>query len=157
MFKEEKGITLVALVITIIVLLILAGVSISLVVGQNGVLTQSQSAVKAQKASSAKETVSLALASLEVDYKAAWATNQSVSKSTFFTVDKLKAALTTGYTTDDTSNEEISSSTVLKITNKNGDVFYIHFSVTGSGDSTTYEVSSVEILDSGSNVTVNNI
>ena len=36
--KKEKGITLVALVITIVVLLILAGVSISLLVGNNGQL-----------------------------------------------------------------------------------------------------------------------
>ncbi len=35
MFKQKNAITLVALVITIIVLLILAGVSISLVVGEN--------------------------------------------------------------------------------------------------------------------------
>ena len=42
--RKDSGITLVALVITIIVLLILAGVSISLVVGDNGVLTQAQNA-----------------------------------------------------------------------------------------------------------------
>ena len=41
MFKKERGITLVALVVTIVVLLILAGVSISLVVGQNGIVTKS--------------------------------------------------------------------------------------------------------------------
>lgn len=44
MFKKERGITLVALVVTIVVLLILAGVSISLVVGQNGIVTKSQAA-----------------------------------------------------------------------------------------------------------------
>lgn len=44
MFKKEKGITLVALVITIIVLLILAGVTISLVVGDNGVINKAQDA-----------------------------------------------------------------------------------------------------------------
>ena len=44
MFKKEKGITLVALVITIIVLLILAGVTISLVVGDNGVIRKAQDA-----------------------------------------------------------------------------------------------------------------
>ena len=38
MFKKEKGITLVALVVTIVVLLILAGVSISLVLSNNGVI-----------------------------------------------------------------------------------------------------------------------
>ena len=37
--KDVKGITLIALVITIIVLLIIAGVSIALLIGENGVLT----------------------------------------------------------------------------------------------------------------------
>ena len=36
--KQEKGITLIALVVTIVVLLILAGVSISLVLNNNGVI-----------------------------------------------------------------------------------------------------------------------
>ena len=43
-FKESKGITLIALVITIIVLLILAGVSIAMLTGENGILTQAQRA-----------------------------------------------------------------------------------------------------------------
>ena len=42
--KKNKGITLIALVITIIVLLILAGVSIAMLTGQNGILTQAQNA-----------------------------------------------------------------------------------------------------------------
>ena len=42
MLKEQKGITLVALVITIIVLIILAGVSIALVLGQDGILTKAR-------------------------------------------------------------------------------------------------------------------
>ena len=36
--KKEKGITLIALVITIIVLLILAGVTIATLTGDNGIL-----------------------------------------------------------------------------------------------------------------------
>ena len=42
--KNSKGITLVALVVTIVVLLILAGVSINLVLGENGLITQAQEA-----------------------------------------------------------------------------------------------------------------
>ena len=42
MFKNSKGITLVALVVTIIVLIILAGVSISLVLGQDGVVQKAK-------------------------------------------------------------------------------------------------------------------
>ena len=37
--KNNKGITLVALVITIIVLIILAGISINLILGNNGIIT----------------------------------------------------------------------------------------------------------------------
>ena len=44
--KKNKGITLVALVITIIVLLILAGITISLTIGQNGIITRAQQAGK---------------------------------------------------------------------------------------------------------------
>ena len=42
--RKELGITLIALVITIIVLLILAGVSIAMLTGENGILTQAQRA-----------------------------------------------------------------------------------------------------------------
>ena len=44
MMKEQKGITLIALVITIIVLLILAGISIAMLTGNNGLLTKANSA-----------------------------------------------------------------------------------------------------------------
>ena len=44
--NRNSGITLIALVITIVVLLILAGVSISMLTGENGILTQ---AVKAKE------------------------------------------------------------------------------------------------------------
>ena len=40
--KENNGITLVALVVTIVVLLILAGVTINLVLGENGLITQAK-------------------------------------------------------------------------------------------------------------------
>ena len=42
--KEMKGITLVALVVTIVVLLILAGVSINLVLGNNGIIAKAKDA-----------------------------------------------------------------------------------------------------------------
>lgn len=42
--KKDKGITLIALVITIIVLLILAGVSISMLTGENGIINKATGA-----------------------------------------------------------------------------------------------------------------
>ena len=55
--KDMKGITLIALVITIIVLLILAGVSIAMLTGENGILTQANEASNKTKEASAKEKV----------------------------------------------------------------------------------------------------
>lgn len=40
--ENNGGITLIALVVTIVVLLILAGVSISMLAGENGIITQAQ-------------------------------------------------------------------------------------------------------------------
>lgn len=61
MFKEQKGITLIALVITIIVLLILAGVSIAMLGGQNGILTQSNNAKRETSRAEAVEKINLSL------------------------------------------------------------------------------------------------
>ena len=44
MFKKERGITLIALIVTIIVLLILAGVTISLAVKDQGIFTKAKKA-----------------------------------------------------------------------------------------------------------------
>ena len=44
MKKNERGITLIALVVTIVVLLILAGVSISMLTGENGIITNANKA-----------------------------------------------------------------------------------------------------------------
>ena len=40
--KQVKGITLIALVVTIIVLLILAGVALNLTIGQNGIISRAK-------------------------------------------------------------------------------------------------------------------
>ena len=44
MLKKDNGITLVALIVTIIVLIILAGISINLILGDNGIITIAQKA-----------------------------------------------------------------------------------------------------------------
>ena len=53
--KNNKGITLLALIVTIIVLLILAGVSIAMLTGNNGILTQAQKAKDEMDISQSKE------------------------------------------------------------------------------------------------------
>ena len=55
--KKQSGITLVALVVTIVVLLILAGVSINLVLGENGLITQAKEAREQTKSAEVNEKV----------------------------------------------------------------------------------------------------
>ena len=65
--KNKKGITLIALVLTIIVLLILAGVSIAMLTGNSGILTQAQRAKKLTELSSEKEVIQIVVVSDEMD------------------------------------------------------------------------------------------
>ncbi len=59
--RNQKGITLIALVITIIVLLILAGVSIAMLTGENGILTRAGDAKQAQIEGEVQERINLAI------------------------------------------------------------------------------------------------
>jgi hypothetical protein len=92
MFKQEKGITLVALVITIIVLLILAGVSISLVMGDNGVLSQANNAVNSTELASVKDEISMAMTTVQTNYYATYGntTGRSTIKDELTSTTKLK-------------------------------------------------------------------
>ena len=58
--KLENGITLIALVVTIVVLLILAGITISLVFGSNGVIKKVQEANENTKIAQVREQLELA-------------------------------------------------------------------------------------------------
>lgn len=53
--KETIGITLISLVVTIVVLMILAGVSINTILGDNGIIKKSQESANLTKETEAKE------------------------------------------------------------------------------------------------------
>ena len=59
--KRNKGITLIALVITIIVLLILAGVAISMLSGENGILRKATEAKTKTEERTLEEQIKLAV------------------------------------------------------------------------------------------------
>ena len=64
--KQVQGITLIALVVTIIVLLILAGVAINLTVGDNGLFKRAQNAVDTYEGASEREAIELAVAGMQI-------------------------------------------------------------------------------------------
>ena len=57
--KQERGITLIALITTIIVLLILAGITIGAITGSNGIIGQAQSAKQETEISQEKEIIDI--------------------------------------------------------------------------------------------------
>lgn len=59
--SNENGITLIALVLTIIVLLILASVSIAMLTGENGILSQAENAKERNQEGEEKERIQLAI------------------------------------------------------------------------------------------------
>lgn len=69
-YKNIRGITLISLVITIIVLLILAGITISLLTGENGIIKQATKSIDETKKTSLQEEIELTLASWYTDYYA---------------------------------------------------------------------------------------
>ena len=66
--KNQKGITLIALVITIIVLLILAGITIAMLTGENGILSKSKSAKAENELGRAKDIINMAASEGIADY-----------------------------------------------------------------------------------------
>ena len=65
--SEERGITLIALVVTIVVLLILAGVSLNLILGNNGIITKAKESRTETRMSQIDEQVKLAIGDAYTD------------------------------------------------------------------------------------------
>lgn len=65
--RKNKGITLIALVITIIILLILAGVSLNLVMGEKGILKSATDASEKTIKAQIKEEIELAIMDIQAE------------------------------------------------------------------------------------------
>ena len=136
----NKGITLIALVITIIVLLILAGVSIAMLTGENGVLTKATQSKEQTEIAQEKEEITLA-------YSAA-KTNKGDKVSEDITVDELNAELDKLNSTGEAS----SGSGTLTVTFENGHKYTID---QGTGAITGPETG--EVPDEGEEVKVEGV
>ena len=94
--KNSRGITLIALVITIIILLILAGVSIAMLTGNNGILAQ---------AKNAKENTEVAKEQEEKDLdKINSYINEKTIKDNYTDINGDKATIPEGFEVDETEN-----------------------------------------------------
>ena len=67
LIKNAKGITLVALVVTIVILLILAGVTITMTLGQNGLFTRAKAVIKEYEQAEVREDLSMLITQYTLD------------------------------------------------------------------------------------------
>ena len=65
--KNKNGITLIALVITIVVLIILTGVTINLTLGENGIIKRAEEAKQKDAENSAREKLELVLVDANIE------------------------------------------------------------------------------------------
>lgn len=146
MKKNQNGITLIALVITIIVLLILAGVSIAMLTGENGILTKATSAKDESSKAEVKEAVSLAIAEIYANKNDTVSANNGVTEVTADNIASIarknNSAITQeGTGTDTAATEEKAATHVLTL--KFRDVNYTvtfteaHTKKTTTGETTT--------------------
>ena len=112
--QREKGITLVALVVTIVVLLILAGISISSLTGENGILNQATRAKEQTEIASYREALQLIGINLEAE---------RVSDDEF--MDRYKQDIEADKMFEDAKSVEKLSSTALRVITKEGYTFYV--------------------------------
>ena len=87
--RKQNGITMLTLIISIIVMAILAGVVVTMVVGDSSIITESKQATADASATSIQEEVRAAWGSLEVDY---WM-DSAQDKNTYFSKENLNKYL----------------------------------------------------------------
>ena len=139
MLKNNKGITLIALVITIIVLLILAGVSIAMLTGQNGILNQATTARDETVVGEVEEACKLAVANLIAENRgkpAAGYTQENVKAS----LEAVNASYT--WKTDGATTNNLDVKVEAQKDSKTVATFYIN--------KTTGAVSEKETTNTGS-------
>lgn len=164
MFREQKGITLIALVITIIVLLILAGVSIAMLSGENGILSQSRNAKKSQIEGEVSERIKLAVQAAKmyseekaVKTSSGWLASGHIGSDSDAAdadtiVGQLKNDLGSGYTyTPDTGILKVKYVSEGYSSATNSDEAYIEATISISNN--TFDITSIKAYRDGSTAT----
>jgi hypothetical protein len=144
---KNKGITLIALIVTIVVLLILAGVSIAMLTGENGIIAQANNAKESNRGGEVKETVDLAVTENEM------ANYTGETKKT--RAEVIQELYDNGKLTDE-EVEELESSNVIKIGNVTIDFSGLEDDTVINNGNSSNGVSKNDNINDGSESTDNN-
>ena len=133
MLKTNKGITLIALVITIIVLLILAGVSIAMLTGENGILTRANDASDDSKRAEIADKVNMAIQSAYADAVVKSTTSPSIDVRNLETIYSSDNEGETFDITDGNLNADSEAATV----EQDGKTYNVTLNKSGNSYTTT--------------------
>lgn len=139
--KKEKGITLIALVITIIVLLILAVVSIAMLTGENGILGKATSARTITKDEEGREKVELAYNGVRMQHL-------SEGKDSAITTQELQTELDKYTSQGETTVSEDGTSLIVTYNDDSGRKYSIDNNYNEGKNS---EFGKVEVIKTDSN------
>ena len=126
--KNQKGITLVSLVVTIIVLIILAGVSINLLLGEKGIITIAKRAKENTELAKIQEETELneLYTQLENNGGSSEGTNyDAISKLIEFKEKIAQAITSAGIQTSKEDSAETMSNNIMQLSNSNDTVYYV--------------------------------
>lgn len=104
--RNERGITLVALVVTIVVLLILAGVTITYALSNNGIFAKAQEAGMVSEQATIRDAVSSAQAECMMEYYDASKTTKTEAK------DLISKYVPSGWSVTDTTAPTITGGVI---------------------------------------------
>ena len=121
--KETRAITLISLVVTIVVLLILAGVSINLVLGNNGIITKAKEAREKSAQASQNDLVAMGELAQQLENTLNGSENSGVIESPQIMESDIKVV-----TNSDGTGSDVEEASIFL-----GNTLYINFehSVTG--------------------------
>ena len=142
----KSGITLIALIITIIVLLILAGITISLVVGDNGVLNQAVNAADETNRANVQTELEMAVSTVVADWSGARYINGSnETLEDYMTIGRVESNMNT---TDYNLKEfELNIDKGVAVGYKGKDYkFTVEITESGNSAKVIYESSEKEII-----------
>ena len=120
--QKQKGITLIALVITIVVLIILAGVAINLTVGENGILTKAKQAKTDYNLAKEREELELEIANIQIEIMSE--ENRAATLNDLYArIDKNKYAIELKFDPV-AATENVNTTPTYSIINKIGSKYY---------------------------------
>ena len=119
MRSNQKGITLVALTITVIVLLILAGISLRILLGNDGLLSKTRRAKEEAAKASVIEDVQLSWGLAETKYQTRTGEDNSKEKSEYFTRENISDNLNDGTVPDESGSFVYNETGVSKVIYEN--------------------------------------